>query len=152
MQTFQQRTRGSVWDKSLLEEVPARFRSLYTIVLPVKYFIFFLFGVFGVIYQNAPTLAKVTSESYVDIWTLVVGAAALVCLLGLAARRAQAELYATIILVVTLASYPLSLIWVGIGGDLEKLDLGIGLFVFLVLPTWRIFDIVRTERHRHGTR
>jgi hypothetical protein len=139
--------KGTIWDESLLTEVPRRFRSLYTIVLPIKYGFFFLFGVIGLIADTAPTLAVLTSPSYVEIWTLVIGACAAISFVGLAIQHFRMELYATVVLSIMLFSYPLALIVEGFG-DIQKLDLGVGLLVFLVMPVWRVFDIVRTERRR----
>ena len=140
--------RSTIWDPSLLEEVPRRFRGIYTVVLPIKYALFAAFGIIGAL-TIVPSVAIATSVDYGDLWTAMVGLTGLICFAGLVFRRESLELYALIALVIGFATYPLSalLLWITTG-DLNRAALGVGLWVFLILPMWRVTDIVRTIRKR----
>lgn len=138
---------GTIWERALLEEVPRRFRPIYTIVLPLKYFIFTLFGLLASA-NRIPTIDHLTSVDYGDLWTAMVGLTASLCLAGLIWRREQLELYSLILLCAGLATYPIGAAVLAIAGDSDRAPLAVGLFVFLVLPIWRIFDLVRTLRLR----
>lgn len=140
--------RATIWDPSLLQEVPQRFRPIYTVVLPVKYVLFAAFGFIGTL-TIVPSVAAATSVDYGDLWTAMVGLTGVVCLAGLVWRREQLELYALIALVVGFATYPISagILWLTTH-DLERAALAVGLWVFLILPMWRITDLVRTIRRR----
>jgi hypothetical protein len=140
--------RSTIWDLSLLEEVPQRFRPIYTVVLPVKYALFALFGFIGTL-TIVPSVVELTSVDYGDVWTAMVGLTGGVCLAGLIWRRERLELYSLIALVVGFATYPVSalVLWV-LAGDSDRAALAAGLWVFLILPMWRISDLVRTIRRR----
>lgn len=137
----------TIWDPSLLEEVPQRFRPIYTVVLPVKYVLFALFGLIGTL-TIVPTVADLTSVDYGDVWTAMVGLTGGVCFAGLARRIEGLELYSLIALVVGFSTYPLGAAILWIQGDVTRAPLAAGLWVFLVLPLWRISDLVRTIRRR----
>ena len=143
------RWRGTIWDPALRDEVPERFRSIYTVVLPLKYALFFGFGVAGSL-SFIPVFSRVVSLAYADLWTLLVGIFSLAALIGLVFRIAMLELYATILLDVLLMVYVIALLVLGLSGDLGRFALSIGVPVFVVLPTWRVLDIIRTERRRRA--
>lgn len=140
--------RSTIWDPSLLEEVPRRFRPIYTTVLPIKYALFTLFGVIGTL-TLVPTITQLTSVDYGDVWTAMVGLTGGVCLAGLIWRREQLELYSLIALVVGFSTYPIGalILWIGTA-DSSRAALAAGLWVFLILPIWRVSDLVRTIRRR----
>lgn len=138
---------GTIWDRSLLEEVPQRWRSLYTIVLPLKYALFVGFGIAGTL-SRIPAVGEFFSVGYGEIWTILVGFTGALSLAGLVFRRAHLELYATIVLDTLLLSYLGSLVALGVAGDVDRMALAVALPVVFILPAWRIVDIVRTERRR----
>jgi hypothetical protein len=144
---FARLLRGTIWDPVLLEEVPPRFRWLYTVLLPVNYTLLALFGAFGIIATIAP-VAQVTSLSYANIWTLMVGLTATLTLVGLACRLEAMELYCGIALTIGMATYPVADVILSLRGDLQHASLAFGLFTFILLPSWRVVDIVRIRRHR----
>jgi hypothetical protein len=141
-------TRGTIWDVSLLEEVPRRFRPIYTTVLPIKYALFALFGIIGTL-TTIPTIVDLTSVDYSDIWTAMLGLTGLVSLAGLIWRHEQLELYCSIALIIGFSTYPVAsiMLWI-VEGDLQNAALAVGLWGFLVLPMWRTVDLVRTIRRR----
>lgn len=139
----------SIWSPSLLEEVPPRFRGIYTVLLPLKYSLFVVFGSVTTIETAGGAIARITSGTYSDLWPVLVAAASLAALVGLIARRWALELWATFTLVALLLVYPIALAVTGLlAGNERTIGLGIGLLVFLVAPAWRISDIIRTERRR----
>lgn len=140
--------RGTVWDPGILDaEVPRRFQSLYTVVLPLKLALFAGFGIAGTIVR-VPTVDLVTSVNYGDVWTVMLGLTAVLALAGEIYRREQLALYSTIALVIGYATYPLGALVLTAGGDLDRAPLAIGLWVLVVTPAWRIIDLVRTIRRR----
>lgn len=140
--------RSTIWDLSLLEEVPARFRPIYTVVLPVKYTLFALFGLIGTL-TVVPTIVTLTSVDYGDVWTAMVGLTGGVCLVGLVRRLERLELYSLIALIIGFATYPIGalILWLG-SGDSDRAALAVGLWVFLILPMWRVSDLIHTIRLR----
>lgn len=140
--------RGTVWEPGVLDgEVPPRFRPIYTVVLPLKLALFAGFGIAGTIVR-VPTVDLVTSVSYGDVWTVMLGLTAVLALAGSVYRREQLELYATIALVVGYATYPLGAAVLSLACDVDRAPLAIGLWVLIVTPAWRIIDLVRTIRRR----
>ena len=140
---------GTIWDRDLLEEVPPRFRHLYTVWLPLEYFILLCFGGAGAVFI-VPSLASLATAEFADYWTLTVGLLATLSLAGLVARRALLELVSVITLAVCLSSYLIALVVLAFALDADRLPNAIGLLTILVLPVWRAFDIVRTERRRNA--
>lgn len=138
---------GTIWDRSLLEEVPQRWRALYTVVLPLKYLLFLGFGIAG-ISTRIPAISEFVSVGYGDVWTVLVGLTGALALVGISARRPLLELYAAIVLEVLLLSYVCSLLALAAAGDLDRLAMAVGFPIVLGLPAWRIVDIIRTERRR----
>lgn len=140
--------RGTVWEPGALDaEVPRRFRPIYTTVIPLKLALFLGFSVAGTLVR-VPTVDLVTSVSYGDVWTVMLGVTAALALAGAIFRREQLELYATIALVIGYATYPLGALVLTFAGDADRAPLGIGLWVLIVTPAWRIVDLVRTIRRR----
>lgn len=137
----------TIYSDGLESEVPERFRSLFRVFLPIKYLMFILFGASALVF-SVPTVAETTSVTYNDIWAFMVGVTATVSLLGLVFRLEKVELYASIALLVGLATYPLLLLLLVVQGMPERLPAAIGLFGFLTLPTWRVLDIIRVIRRR----
>lgn len=145
--------RHTIWNDNLLQEVPARFRGLYTVLLPVNYGLLVMFGLLGTLAVVGPAapVAQVTSSlSYATIWTLMVGVTALATFAGLAFRRESLELYAGIFLIIGMSTYPIADAVLSITGDLRHASLSFGLFTFVLLPGWRTFDLVRVLRFRHA--
>ncbi|MDB5716253.1 MAG: hypothetical protein JWO15_3650 [Sphingomonadales bacterium] len=141
----------TIYSDDFEKEVPERFRTLFRVFLPAKYVIFILFGAAALTFK-VPAVTEVTSMTYNDIWAFMVGLTAAVSLLGLIFRLEKVELYATIALVVGIATYPFFLVTLVIGGQPDRLAAAIGLVGFLFLPSWRILDIVRVIRRREEIR
>jgi hypothetical protein len=140
--------RRTIWAPELLEEVPHRFRGLFTVALPLSYGVISAFGVAGTL-TRVPSVALVTSVTYGDIWTLLIGVTALLALVGLIRRLEGLELYAGIALVVGYATYPLSALklWM-FDADIDRAPLAFGLWAFVILPAWRAVDATRIIRRR----
>lgn len=144
--------RGTVWEPGGLDaEVPRRYQALYTIVIPLKLLLFAGFGIAGTLVR-IPTVDLVTSITYGDLWTSMLGLTALLALAGSIYRRELLELYATIALVVGYATYPIGAAVLALAGDSDRAPLAIGLWVLIVTPAWRIVDLVRTIRRRREGR
>lgn len=143
----------TIWNRDLLEEVPTRFRGLYTVLLPVNYGLLVMFGLLGTLAVVGPAapVAQVTSSlSYATIWTLMVGVTALVTFTGLAFRREWLELFAGIFLIIGMSTYPIADVVLSLTGDLRHASLSFGLFTFVLLPLWRTVDLVQVLRLRHA--
>lgn len=141
--------RGTVWEPAILDaEVPRRFQPIYTVVLPLKLLLFAGFGVAGTA-ARVPTVDLITSITYGDIWTVMLGLTAIIALAGEVFRREQLALYGLIALIIGFATYPLGAAVLWAGGDGDRAPLAIGLWVLLVTPSWRVIDLVRTIRRRH---
>lgn len=80
----------------------------------------------------------------------MVGITGILSFAGLVWRHEGLELYSAIALIVGFATYPIAalILWLGTG-DLDRAALAAGLWAFLVLPIFRVSDIVRTIRRRH---
>lgn len=127
------------------QEVPRRFQPLYTIVLPLKLALFAGFGVAGTLEALRHADGVI---GYNELWTIMLGATALLALAGLIYRREHLELYATIALVGGFATYPLGALYLAAIGEPDLAPLAIGLWALVVPPAWRIIDLVRTIRRR----
>lgn len=137
----------TVWDPSYtLEDSPPRYWPLYTVVLPLTYFSFMVFGTLGTI-ATVPAIDRFASVGYGDIWGMVIGFLSTITLFGLIFRLHWLELIATVLLVVALASYPISVAGIAIfDHDLNRWALAAGLPVLLYLSAWRVTDLVRFIR------
>ena len=143
--------RGTIWDAELLREVPRRFRGIYTVALPIVYALIVGFSVAGT-WARVPSVDLVTSVDYGDVWTVLLGLTSLATGVGLVWRREGLELYATIALVIGYATYPIAagLLWI-FAADATRAPLAFGLWVLVVLPIWRIFDLIHViPRRRDG--
>jgi hypothetical protein len=143
--------KGTIWDRHLLdEEVPARFRSLYSLWLPIAYGLFVLYGAAGT-FARVPSIVKVAGVGFGDVWTVLIGAFGIVALVGLVGRWALPEFLGALLVGTLMLLYVGSLIFLTFTGDLDRLALTVGVLVFIILPAWRCIDIARVERRRrHG--
>jgi len=132
----------TVWGRSYIEEeVPERYRSLYTVALPLQLLCFIVFGTLGTI-ANVPSVQLVAGVDYVDIWAALLAVIGAATFCALVFRFHWAELVAMIFLVAGLLSYPVSVALLAIGDqDLDRWALAAGLPALLVLPAWRVGDL-----------
>lgn len=141
-----------MWGSSLLEEVPRRFRSLYTVELPLKYATIAVFAIIVLISRSAGVIGRVSSGQYSDLWTLAICLLAFACIGAVAFRLERLEFWLTITLCSGLVTYPIANIIIGVHEhDLRQMALGIVLFQLVYFPGWRIFDIARTSRRRDAS-
>lgn len=139
----------TIWSPNLLQEVPPRFRTIYTVLLPFKYTVLFVFGILSSLSRVDGAIARLTTGAYSDLWPPALATASLLALLGLAFRRWVLELWATSFVLALLLVYPIALAASAIASrELRTGALAIGLLVLLASPAWRVADIVRTERRR----
>lgn len=147
--------RHSIWDPELLREVPARFRGLYTVLLPAHHLALMTFGLFSLVavhQRSSPpsTLEEATTVGFAGAWSAAVVLLSASALAALATRLGRTELVVLIALVCLLVSYPFALIAVGFSeGSAIRIALGFAMLGFLLLPAWRAVDLVRTERRRN---
>lgn len=142
--------RGTVWDTALLEqEVPRRFRGIYTTVLPLEYATIAAFASVVLGSRTQGAIARISSGQYADLWTLAIAVLSVLAGIGLCFRLERLELVATLVLVAGLVTYPIANIIIGAHeGNLLQMGLGIVLFQLIYFPVWRLFDIARTARRR----
>jgi hypothetical protein len=141
----------TIWGEAALAEVPPRFRPLLTVWLPINYVLLMLYGIAGTL-TRVPTIVKVAGVGYGDVWTVLIGVAGAIGLLGLIFLWALPEFAGALVVGVLFLCYVGSLFYLSVtAGDLDRLALSIGVVVFLILPAWRCSDLVRVERRRrHG--
>lgn len=137
----------TVWSEEGLQEIPERFRSLYSIALPGKYAIYILFGITAVLFRPR-SVEVATSPQYTDFWAVMIIVTTALAAAGLIFCKEKLELYASIANIVGIATYPVLLLWFAFTGDVERFPAGFGLMGFIVLPIWRVTDIVRVIRRR----
>lgn len=141
----------TVWGESYtFEDAPPRYKSLYTVALPLQYLLFTLYGMTGAL-TIVPSVEQLLGSDYSDLWTILVGVNGLVVLLALVFRGHWVELIATVVLVVGMFSYPASLaVFAFILHDPNKAALAVGLPALLILPAWRVSDLVKLIRKRRA--
>lgn len=116
----------------------------------IKYAIYSLFGLTG-IFTHIPSLAEVSGDLAAQIVAVCVFLSA-----GCAAvfawnnhrglRWLKAELYSTIFLVSFVAVYNTALVYLSITGDVQRTNLAVVATALLVMPIWRIRDLIRKGR------
>lgn len=144
--------KSSIWAKGASELIPERFRRIITVVMPLFYSFFVVFGGLGALFP-VKTLYLLVGD-YGQIWSFLVAATALQSLIGLAFRL-RIEIYSSLVLSVLLTIYP---VFIGFlifmmphALDLSKLAVLPATALYPIMPAWRVFDIIfeiRRSRQR----
>lgn len=140
----------TIWGESYaIEDAPPRYRGLYTVALPLQYLLFVLYGFTGSL-TIVPSVDHLFGADYADLWTMLVGVNGMATLVALVFRLRWAEMVTTVTLVAGLLSYPVSLaILAFIFHDTNRAALAVGLPALLILPAWRVTDLIKLIRqHR----
>lgn len=134
----------TIWSSGTLELIPSRFRRILIFVMPIIYVLIFLFGLTAVLFPHT-TVARLSGIDYSFVWANLVGAFALISLVGLIFKL-RIELYSSIILTVLIATYPLYLIYEGFHDpqhlDFTRLSTIFAGIIYVIMPAWRSIDIV----------
>jgi len=143
----------TVWDASFMEnDSPPRYRGIFRIVLPATYAWFLFVGTLGTISTDY-NFAFEAGLRYAHFWTPMLAVISMLALVGLIFRLHWFELLATALLVVGVASFPLSAAGLAISaGNLNGWAMAAGFPAFLLLPGWRMFDLVTLIRKNRGLR
>lgn len=131
------------------KQVPVLVDNSLNRAFALKYAIYALFGVSGVV-THIPSLAIVAGEAAA---TILAGTVAISGVLAsIAAWNSikkgvwvKRELYATIVLVAFVGVYDAALVILTILGVGDRINLAIIATALLVMPGWRIRNILRTH-------
>lgn len=131
------------------KQVPVLVDNSLNRAFALKYAIYALFGVSGVV-THIPSLAIVAGEAAATILAGTVAVSGI--LASIAAWNSikmgvwvKRELYATIVLVAFVGVYDIALVILTILGVGDRLNLAIIATALLVMPGWRIRNILRTH-------
>lgn len=144
----------TIWSKGASELIPERFRRIVTVVMPLLYLLFTLFG-FTAAFFPVPTFALIVGYGYGQIWAGLIGLTSLLSLVTLIFRN-RIEIYSAISLAVILFIYPfyvgyLVLHDISASGDNSRLAVIWAVATYSVMPAWRSLDIaleIRKSRQR----
>lgn len=149
----------TIWSHGSTELIPERFRRILTVVLPLVYFLLFLFGTVAT-FIPVPTFKLLIGNYYGSLWALLVAIMALLSFLGLV-YRLRLEIYTNILLSILLGIYPFfvagtvffpeqapstfmthGLFPVSMPESLTRLAVVFSVMIYPIFPVWRAFDIV----------
>lgn len=140
--------RHTIWNKDNLGHVPERYHFLYTLVLPLKYLAIALYGALS---YAVPVSSIDLTFGYIygDMWSIGLLAGGVGAFVGLCfyPRLLWAECVSAVLLVTLMVVY-VGCIFVAAlsrAEDFRYLSL-ILVFIFLPMPSWRVYDIVRELR------
>lgn len=138
----------TVWSRHNRADIPARYAFIYTFVLPLK---FFLIGLYGAMSIGAPitSIDIIFGVIYGDIWSFGLMLTGWGSLLGIAFYPRLIRLEgAAITFMLVLMGFYMAAIFLAAAFHAEPLKyLSLVLvIVFMPMPSWRLFDIVRELR------
>lgn len=138
----------TVWSHVMQAEIPPRYELIYTAVLPFKYF---MIGMYGLLSIGAPitSIDLVFGDIYGDIWSTALATCGFGAVIGVIFynRLIWLEALATVTMVT------LMLLYVGciltaflLGAEAFRFLSLLLVMIFLPMPSWRVYDIVRELR------
>lgn len=118
--------------------------------MSIKYAIFSLFGFAG-IYTRMPAISEVSGDTVALITAVVVFISA--ALASLAAWRCERgvkwrklEIYSAEVFVCFSAVYAMTLLWLSLLGDDQRIGVTALTMALLIMPIWRIRYLIRRGR------
>ena len=140
----------TVWSHYNTANIPPRYQLLYTFVLPFKYTAIMLYGMLSIAVPIT-SIDLVFGNIYGDIWSVALMLGGIGALVGICfyARLIWLEAVSAVMLVTLMAIYVGCIFIAAIAGAEGFRFLSLLLvFIFLPMPAWRVFDIVKELRPR----
>lgn len=138
----------TVWSHYNTSNIPPRYQLIYTFVLPFKYLSIALYGLFSISVEVS-SIDLVFGSVYGDMWSIALLSAGFISLLGILfyARLIWLEAVGAVALVTLMLVYMGCIFFAALVGAQDFRFLSMLLVViFLPVPCWRIYDIVRELR------
>jgi hypothetical protein len=134
----------TIWSKGSAELIPDRLRRVITIVMPIIYLLFFLFG-FTATLSPVPIFEALVGNLYGSIWAMLIAISSGISLVGLI-YRLPLEIYSGIVLTALLTIYPIYIVLLVIHDISHNNFSHVGTIyaaaLFPIMPGWRVVDIV----------
>lgn len=139
---------ATVWSHYNKTDVPKRYHGIYTVVLPFKYSILALYGLISIGYPLT-SIDFTMGIIYGDLWSFSLMITGLASLIGevFYPRLLWVEAIALCGVLALMAAYVVCLFWAALAGfeNFRFLSLLLVL-MFIWMPGWRLWDIVRELR------
>lgn len=139
----------TIWSPGAKELIPDRFRRILTVVLPIFYVGYIMFGINSAIIP-IPTFALLVGDLYGSVWATLVAILAGISLFGLIFRL-RFEIYSAIFLAAVLLIYAFYVAIIAYTIDDSRSGVIWVVALYPVLPVWRAVDIsieIRKSRKR----
>jgi hypothetical protein len=138
----------TVWSHYNTAKIPPRYQSLYQWVLPFK---FFVIGMYGLLSIGVPitSIDLILGYIYGDIWSWGLMVAGFASFIGICFYDwlIKVEALALVIMLTLMGVYTVMIFIAAFTGAEAFRYLSLLLvIVFLPMPSWRIYDIVRELR------
>ena len=138
----------TVWSHYNTAKIPPRYQLLYTLVLPFKYMMIGLYGAFSI---SVPitSIDLVFGPIYGDLWSFALMLSGIGALAGICfyARLIWVEIWSLLFMVTLMLTYVGAIFTASVVGAESFRFLSLLLvLVFLPMPSWRVWDIVRELR------
>lgn len=145
--------RASIWGRESVSAEDARIAGLLRYALPAFDVFVILFGALGFV-GGVPALRVTFSDTYAEVYSLVLAGTAAVCLAGIAfpAKLWRVEFVGKAFLFGLIVLYAGAVFIAGFdNADTGRAAVGAAILAMSCLPAWRLTDIER-ERRKHGWR
>lgn len=138
----------TVWSHYNTAKIPVRYQGLYTFVLPFK---FFIIGLYGLLSINVPitSIDLVFGVLYGDLWSFALMIAGFGSMVGIMFydRAIKLEAFMLVLMLTLMGFYAICIFVAAIAGAENFRYLSLLLvIVFLPMPSWRLWDIIRELR------
>lgn len=138
----------TVWSHYNTANIPPRYQLIYTLMLPLK---FALIGLYGALSISVPitSIDLIFGPIYGDMWSFALMVSGLGAFVGICfyARLIWVEAIALIMMVTLMALYVGAIFTAAIlGAESFRFLSMLLVLVFLPMPSWRVWDIVRELR------
>lgn len=134
---------NTIWARGASDLIPERFRRIITVVMPIFYILFIIFGALGATFPVATVSAVIGGSGLT--WSALVALTAAQSLFGLV-YKLRIEIYSSIVLSVLLSIYPIFLGFIIIASHRHVSPSVLAVFpavsLYPIMPAWRVFDIV----------
>lgn len=116
----------------------------------IKYAIYALFGLTG-IFTRIPSVSEVSGEAVAQVVAACVFASAAIASVSAwnfqrGLRWWKAELYSTYFMISFILVYNVTLVYLTLSGDAQRMNLAVLALAFLVMPIWRVRDLIKKGR------
>lgn len=118
--------------------------------IAIKYVIYSLFGLAGVL-TTIPSITQLAGEVSAVILAAIVMVTSIAAAVAAwnSARNAQwekVEIFTTITMVCFIGVYNFALVYLSLGGDLDRVNVAVISSALLVIPIWRIRYLIKKNR------